>query len=73
MRLRYAVVLAESLFLLPLSSFVALGAQPQAARYEVVGIVVDEGKAPIPSAELALMRQGERAASGIRQLLSMLI
>ena len=25
----------------------------------MVGIVVDEGKAPIPSAELALMRRGE--------------
>jgi hypothetical protein len=59
MRRRCTVVLAESLFLFPLLSFGALGAQTQAARYEVVGIVVDEGKAPIPSAELALMRQGE--------------
>jgi hypothetical protein len=59
MRLRYAVVLAESLFLLPLPSFGPLGAQTQVARYEVAGRVVDEGKAPIPSAELALMRQGE--------------
>ena len=28
-------------------------------QYEVTGIVVDQGKAPIPSAELALMRQGD--------------
>lgn len=60
MRARYPMVFAGSFLLLPLLSFRTLGAQTHsAARYEVVGIVVDEGKAPIPSAELALMRQGE--------------
>jgi carboxypeptidase family protein len=65
MRARYPGLLAGSLLLLPVLSFRTLGAQTlnaqmkSAARYEVVGIVIDEGKAPIPSAELALMRQGE--------------
>ncbi len=60
MRARYPIVLAGSLLLLPILSFRALGAQRQSpARYEIVGMVVDQGKAPIPSAELALMRQGE--------------
>jgi len=59
MRAQYRMVLTGGLLLLPTLSFRSLGAQTQAARYEVVGIVVDEGKAPIPSAELALMRRGE--------------
>lgn len=60
MRARYPMVLAGSLLLLPLLSFRTLVAQMQSAgRHEVAGIVVDEGKAPVPSAELALMRQGE--------------
>ncbi len=58
MRARYSILLAGSL-ILSLSSFRTLGAQTQAARYEVVGTVIDEEKAPIPSAELALMRRGE--------------
>lgn len=61
MRARYSMLLAGSLLLLPLSSFRTLGAQMQSSgRYEVTGIVVDAGKAPVPSAELVLRRQGEQ-------------
>jgi hypothetical protein len=60
MRAHNSIVLAGILLLLPLSSFRLLRAQAQpAARYEVVGTVIDEQKAPIASAELALMRRGE--------------
>lgn len=56
---RYSILFAGGL-LLPLSSLRTLGAQTQvAARYEVVGTVIDDEKAPIASAELALMRHGE--------------
>lgn len=58
MRARYSILLAGSL-ILSLASFRTLGAQTQPARYEVVGTVIDEEKAPIASAELALMRRGE--------------
>ena len=58
MRAPYSILLAGGL-LLPLSSFRVLAAQTQAAKYEVAGIVIDEAKAPIASAELALMRRGE--------------
>lgn len=62
MRARYSMVLAGSLFLFPLLSFRTLGAQMQASPlYEVTGIVVDEGKVPVPSAELVLKRQGEQS------------
>lgn len=62
MRARYPMVLAGSLFLFPLLSFRTLGAQMQASPlYELTGIVVDEGKAPVPSAELVLKRQGEQS------------
>lgn len=61
MRARYPMVLAGSLLLLPLLSFRTLGAQVQSSgRVEVAGIVVDEGKAPVPSAELVLKRPGEQ-------------
>jgi len=61
MRARYPLLLAGSLLLLPLSSFRTLGAQMQSSGlYEVAGIVVDAGKAPVPSAELVLKRQGEQ-------------
>jgi hypothetical protein len=59
MRARYSILLTGTL-VLPPSSFRTLGAQTQvAARYEVVGTVIDDEKAPIASAQLALMRQGE--------------
>ena len=61
MRTRYPMLLGGSLLLLPLSSFGTLGAQMQSsALYEVNGIVVDAGKAPVPSAELVLKRQGDQ-------------
>ena len=56
---RYQGVLAGSLFVLPLFSFQTLVAQIQPRR-EVTGIVVDEGKSPVPSAELVLKRPGEQ-------------
>jgi hypothetical protein len=59
MRARYPMVLAGALLLLPLLSFRTLAAQMQSSgRHEVAGIVVDVGKAPVPSAELVLKRQG---------------
>jgi hypothetical protein len=62
MRARYPGVLAGGLLLLPLLSFQTVGAQTQSAsRREVAGIVVDEGKAPVPSAELVLKRPGEQS------------
>lgn len=61
MRARYARVLAGSLLLLPLLSFRTLVAQTQSTRGNAVdGIVVDKGKAPVPSAEVELKRQGEQ-------------
>jgi hypothetical protein len=62
MRARYPMVLAGGLLLLPLLSFQTLVAQMKSpGRHEVAGIVVDEGKAPVPSAELVLKRQGEQS------------
>ncbi len=62
MRARCPGVLAGGLLLLPMLSFQTLGAQMQSAgRREVAGIVVDEGKAPVPSAELVLKRPGEQS------------
>jgi Carboxypeptidase regulatory-like domain/TonB-dependent Receptor Plug Domain len=59
MRTRDTLLVLGTVTALPASSL-RLGAQMQSpARYEVSGIVIDEGKAPIPSAELALMRRGE--------------
>lgn len=61
MRARYPRVLAGSLLLLPLLSFRTLVAQTQSTRGNAVdGIVVDKGKAPVPSAEVELKRQGEQ-------------
>lgn len=61
MRARYPRVLAGSLLLLPLLSFRTLVAQTQSTRGNAVdGIVVDNGKAPVPSAEVELKRQGEQ-------------
>jgi hypothetical protein len=61
MRARYPWMLAASLLLLPLS-YRTLVAQPQAtARHAIDGIVVDKGKAPVPSAELELKREGARS------------
>jgi hypothetical protein len=61
--MRHPLLVIGSLTLLPASSFRIAGAQTQSspAHYEVAGIVIDDGKVPIPSAELALMRQGELA------------
>lgn len=55
---RYPKLLAGSLLLLPLLPLRTLVAQIQHA---VEGIVIDEGKAPVPSAELELKRQGEQS------------
>lgn len=61
MRAGYSGVLAGSLLLLPVLSFRTLVAQTQSTRRSAVdGIVVDKGKAPVPSAELELKRQGEQ-------------
>jgi Carboxypeptidase regulatory-like domain len=61
MRAGYPGVLAGSLLLLPLLSFRTLVAQTQPTRRNAVdGIVVDKGKAPVPSAEVELKRQGEQ-------------
>src|SRR6266550_3584500 len=61
MRTRHLMVMSGTLLLFPASSYRMLSAQTQSpARYEVVGIVIDEEKAPVPSAELALMRQGSQ-------------
>jgi hypothetical protein len=59
MRVRYPAILAASL-LLPLLPLHILGAQMQSPAHAVEGIVVDEGKSPVPSAELELKRQGEQ-------------
>lgn len=62
MRARYPRGLAGSLLLLPLLSLRTLEAQMQSsARFEVAGIIVDQGKTPIPSAELVLKRPGEQS------------
>ena len=61
MRARYPRVLAGSLLLLPLLPLRTLVAQMQSGRHAVEGIVVDEGKAPVPSAELELKRHGEQS------------
>lgn len=62
MRARYPRVLAVGLLLLPLLPCRTLVAQLQSSgRREVTGVVVDEGKAPVPSAELVLKRQGEQS------------
>jgi len=59
MRTRDTLLVLGTVAALP-TAFLRLGAQTQSpARYEVTGIVIDEEKAPVPSAELALMRQGE--------------
>jgi len=59
MRTRDTLLVLGTVAALPTVSL-RLGAQTQSpARYEVTGIVIDEEKAPVPSAELALMRQGE--------------
>src|SRR5450759_2788569 len=62
MRAGYPGVLAGSLLLLPLLSFRTLVAQTQSTQRNAVdGIVVDKGRAPVPSAELELKRQGEQS------------
>ncbi len=61
MRARYPRVLPGRLLLLSLLSFRALVAQTQSTqRNAVEGIVVDKAKAPVPSAEVELKRQGEQ-------------
>jgi hypothetical protein len=59
MRKRDTLFVLANLTLLPASSFRLMAQAQSPARYEVAGIVIDEGKAPVPSAELALMRQRE--------------
>jgi hypothetical protein len=56
-------ILVGSLLLFPLSSFRTLVAQMQSTTspHAVDGIVVDKGRAPVPSAELELKRQGEQS------------
>ena len=62
MRAGYSGVLAGSLLLLPLLSFRTLVAQTQSTQRNAVdGIVVDQGKAPVPSAEVVLRRQGDQS------------
>ena len=61
MRARYPGVLAGSFLLLPLLPFRTLVAQIQSGGHAVDGIVVDKGKAPVPSAEVELKRQGEQS------------
>lgn len=61
MRTRDTLFVIGALTMLPASSL-RLMAQLQAqspARYEIAGVILDEGKEPVPSAEVALMRQGE--------------
>jgi carboxypeptidase family protein len=61
MRTPDTLVMAGSLLLLPIAPFRTLSAQTQSpAQYEVIGIVIDEGKTPVPGAQLALMRQGSQ-------------
>jgi hypothetical protein len=61
MRVRYAGLLAGSIFLLPLFPFGTLVCQTQSApKHGVDGIVVDEGRAPVASAELVLKRDGRQ-------------
>ena len=62
MRVRYSLMLAGSLLLLPLLSFHTLVAQTESTRRKAVdGIVVDKGKTPVPSAQLELKRPGEQS------------
>lgn len=62
MRAHYRMVLTGGLLLLPTLSFRTLAAQTQSSGlHEVRGIVVDESKAPVPSAELVLKRKGEQS------------
>jgi hypothetical protein len=59
MRARYAGLLAGSMFLLPVFPVGTLVAQTQSPpKHGVDGIVVDEGQAPVPSAEIVLKRDG---------------
>ena len=56
----YSTLLGGSSLLLQLMTFHTVAAQSHStSHFEIAGTVVDEGKAPVPSAELALMRQGE--------------
>jgi hypothetical protein len=48
----------------PAASLRLIAQTQSPARYEVTGIVIDEAKAPVQSAELALMRQGESSRLG---------
>lgn len=62
MRTRETLFAIGCLMLLPVGRSNLLRAQTQSTtRYEVSGIVIDEAKAPVPSAELALMRKGEQS------------
>src|SRR5450759_1152560 len=63
MRMLFPRILVGSLLLFPLSSFRTLVAQMQSTTspHAVDGIVVDKGRAPVPSAELELKRQGEQS------------
>ena len=63
MRMLYPRILVGSLLLFPLLSFRTLVAQMQSTTspHAVDGIVVDKGRAPVPSAELELKRQGEQS------------
>lgn len=59
MRTRDTLLALVTVTALPATSLRLIAQTQSLARYEVAGIVIDEGKAPIQSAELALMRQGE--------------
>lgn len=61
MRTSDTLVMAASFILLPIAPFPTLSGQtPSPVKYEVTGIVIDEGKTPVAGAQLALMRQGSQ-------------
>jgi hypothetical protein len=57
--MRDTLLVLGTVTVLPATSLKLIAQPLSPARYEVSGIVIDEGKAPIPSAELALMRRGQ--------------
>jgi hypothetical protein len=58
---RHTGLLAGSLFLLPSIPICTVASQaPATHKYEVDGVVVDQGKAPVPSAEVVLKRPGQQ-------------
>ena len=60
MHARAALLILGSFALVPVGVVAAQNSQsPPSARFSLDGIVRDDSKAPIPSAELALLRRGE--------------